>query len=79
MVTKTQLKLSPEYIHLSCGRGWKDSSVIDVFASEAWDPRRMQMVDMAAHVQFQLLKAETEEARAGWPARAASAVSSELD
>ena len=55
MVTKTQLKLSPDYIHLRCGRGWKDSSVIDVFASEAWDPRRMQMVDMVAHVQFQLL------------------------
>lgn len=32
--------------------GRKDSSVIDVFASEAWDPRRMQMVDMAARVQF---------------------------
>lgn len=65
MVTKTQLKLSPEYIHLSCGRGWKDSSVIDVFASEAWDPRRMQMVDMAAHVQFQLLKAERKPEQAG--------------
>lgn len=30
--------------------------MIDMFAAEAWDPSRMQMVNMAAHVQIDMKK-----------------------